>query len=161
MLPACFIDGFHKMSEHSDELKLKDLENQPEGTEIPLARFLKLVKFNADGLIPAIAQQHDTKEVLMMAWMNQAALLETINTQRVCYYSRSRQGLWRKGESSGQTQLLKSLAFDCDGDCIVMQVDQTGPACHTGRRDCFFFEVKGNQIVINSKPLIDPSELYK
>lgn len=148
------------MSEQSSGLNLKDLENQPEGTEIPLARFLKLVKFNSDGLIPAIAQQHDTKEVLMMAWMNQAALLETINTQRVCYYSRSRQALWRKGESSGQTQSLKSLAFDCDGDCIVMQVDQTGPACHTGRRDCFFFEVEGNQIIINSKPLINPSELY-
>ena len=143
------------------DLTLKELENQPQGTEIPLARFLKLVKFNSDGLIPAIAQQHDTKEVLMMAWMNETALLETINTQRVCYYSRSRQSLWRKGESSGQVQMLKSLTFDCDGDTLVLQVDQTGPACHTGRRDCFFFEVKGSEVVINSEPMIDPAELYK
>ena len=80
---------------------------------------------------------------------------------RVCYWSRSRRGLWRKGESSGQIQQLKSLVLDCDGDTILMQVDQTGPACHTGRRSCFFYEVEGEVISINSEVLIDPGELYK
>jgi phosphoribosyl-AMP cyclohydrolase len=96
------------------------------------------VRFDAAGLVPAIAQSHTTGEVLMMAWMNRAALAETLATGRVCYWSRSRRSLWRKGETSGNIQRLVELRLDCDGDCILMVVEQTGPACHTGRRSCFF-----------------------
>ncbi len=96
------------------------------------------VRFDVAGLVPAIAQSHTTGEVLMMAWMNRAALTETLATGRVCYWSRSRLSLWRKGETSGNIQRLVELRLDCDGDCILMVVEQTGPACHTGRRSCFF-----------------------
>lgn len=119
------------------------------------------LKFNEAGLIPAIAQQFDTHEVLMMAWMNREALEETLSTGRVCFWSRSRQSLWRKGESSGQVQLLKELRMDCDGDTLLVVVDQTGPACHTGRRSCFYNLVDGDDVTIDSDPLIDPEELYK
>tara|TARA_Y100000589_G_scaffold218695_2_gene206366 strand:+ start:31537 stop:32079 length:543 start_codon:yes stop_codon:yes gene_type:complete len=141
--------------------RFKALETQARGYQVALEEMLPHIKFNEQGLVPAIAQQHDSKEVLMMAWMNREALDETLRTGRVCYWSRSRRGLWRKGESSGQIQQLKSLVLDCDGDTILMQVDQTGPACHTGRRSCFFYEVEGEVISINSEVLIDPGELYK
>ena len=118
------------------------------------------LKYNQDGLIPAIAQQHDTKEVLMMAWMNAESIQETIETGRVCYWSRSRQAFWRKGESSGQIQMLKEFRVDCDSDTLLLLVDQTGPACHTGRRSCFYQVVDGNELRIDSEPLIDPKELY-
>ena len=95
------------------------------------------IAFNADGLVPAIAQAVGTGEVLMMAWMNRDAVLETLETGRVCYWSRSRGGLWRKGETSGQVQRLKDFRIDCDGDTLLLQVDQTGPACHTGQTSCF------------------------
>ncbi|PRY65609.1 phosphoribosyl-AMP cyclohydrolase [Vreelandella songnenensis] len=132
----------------------------PDDTLPDTSTLLDAVRFNADGLLPAIAQQHDTKEVLMMAWMNREALEETLTTQRVCYYSRSRKKLWRKGESSGQQQHLKAAALDCDGDTLLLQVEQTGPACHTGRRSCFYLSLTDEQAHINSKPLIDPAELY-
>lgn len=122
---------------------------------------LDKAKFNQDGLIPAIAQQYDTKEVLMMAWMNRVSIEETLSTGRVCYWSRSRQQYWRKGESSGQVQLLKDLYFDCDFDTLLLSVDQTGPACHTGRRHCFFYKVVGEDVIIDSEPMIDPKELYQ
>ena len=96
----------------------------------------------------------------MLAWMNETALRETLTTGRVCYWSRSRQSLWRKGESSGQVQMLKELRLDCDGDTILCRVDQTGPACHTGRRDCFYLKVDGDRLVIDQEPLIDPETLY-
>ncbi len=118
------------------------------------------LKFNDDGLIPAIAQQYDTHEVLMMAWMNQASIEESLKTGRVCYWSRSRQAYWRKGESSGQIQMLKELRVDCDGDTLLLLVDQTGPACHTGRRSCFYQLAEGDTLTIDSEPLIDPAELY-
>ena len=118
------------------------------------------LKYNEDGLIPAIAQQHDTGEVLMMAWMNQASIKETLKTGRVCYWSRSRQAYWRKGESSGQVQMLKELRIDCDADTLLIKVNQTGPACHTGRRNCFYQVIEGDNIVIDAEPLIDPAELY-
>lgn len=121
---------------------------------------LDTLKYNQEGLIPAIAQQYDTHEVLMMAWMNRASIEETLNTGRVCYWSRSRQKFWRKGEESGQVQLLKELRFDCDADTILVVVDQTGPACHTGRRSCFYHKVEGEQVIIASEPMIDPSKLY-
>ena len=99
---------------------------------------LEAVRFNDDGLVPAIAQQAETGEILMMAWMNREALIETVTTGRVCYWSRSRRALWRKGESSGQVQSLKELRVDCDGDTLLLMVEQQGVACHTGRRSCFY-----------------------
>jgi phosphoribosyl-AMP cyclohydrolase len=119
------------------------------------------LKYNADGLIPAIAQQYDSGEVLMLAWMNKVSIEETLQTKRVCYWSRSRQAFWRKGESSGQIQQLKEMSIDCDEDTLLLKVDQTGPACHTGRRSCFFYKITDDRIKINSDPLIDPKELYK
>jgi len=97
--------------------------------------------FNEAGLIPAIAQQHDTGEVLMLAWMNRESIEETLETGRVCYYSRSRAALWRKGETSGHVQRLVEMRLDCDGDTILLLVEQTGPACHTGAHNCFFRRV--------------------
>ena len=99
---------------------------------------LDQIVFNNEGLVPAIAQQHDTGEVLMLAWMNRESLAETLDTARVCYWSRSRKQLWRKGETSGHTQRLVEARIDCDNDTILLLVDQVGPACHTGERTCFF-----------------------
>ena len=117
--------------------------------------------FDKDGLIPAIAQQHDTGEVLMLAWMNRAALDETLKTGRVCYWSRSRGSLWRKGETSGQVQSLIELRVDCDADCLLLLVDQTGVACHTGRRSCFFTAIRGGEAKTIGAVLVDPKALYK
>lgn len=102
------------------------------------AALVAAVRFDANGLVPAIAQSRDTGEVLMLAYMNREALEETIATGRVCYWSRSRGALWRKGESSGHTQRLVAIALDCDGDALLLHVEQLGPACHTGARSCFF-----------------------
>jgi phosphoribosyl-AMP cyclohydrolase len=102
------------------------------------AALVAAVRFDADGLVPVIAQSRDTGEVLMLAYMNREALEETIATGRVCYWSRSRGKLWRKGETSGHTQRLVGIALDCDGDALLLQVEQLGPACHTGARSCFF-----------------------
>ncbi len=124
------------------------------------AEALTAIKFDANGLVPAIAQQHDTGEVLMMAWMNRESVAETLATQRVCYYSRSRGGLWRKGETSGQTQHLKELRVDCDGDTLLLLVHQDGVACHTGRRNCFFRAVRDGELVEIAAPEISPEALY-
>ena len=99
------------------------------------------VAFSADGLVAAVAQQHDSGEVLMVAWMSRAALIETLTTDRVTYWSRSRHALWRKGESSGHTQRLVDCRLDCDGDTLLLLIDQVGPACHTNRRACFYRQV--------------------
>ena len=122
--------------------------------------FLDSVAFDASGLVPAIAQQHDTGEVLMMAWMNRAAIEETLRTGRVCYWSRSRASLWRKGETSGQVQRLIELRVDCDNDCLLVLVDQTGVACHTGRRSCFFTAIRGGARTIIADVEIAPEQLY-
>ncbi|MCQ2913916.1 MAG: phosphoribosyl-AMP cyclohydrolase [Alphaproteobacteria bacterium] len=100
--------------------------------------FLSLVKFNDMGLVPVIAQQHDTGDVLMMAWANKEALIETIETKRMCYYSRSRKEFWRKGDTSGHIQKMIDLYIDCDGDTILAKIDQVGAACHTNNRSCFY-----------------------
>jgi phosphoribosyl-AMP cyclohydrolase len=121
---------------------------------------LGALRFDANGLIPAIARQHDTDEVLMLAWMNRDAVIETLTTGRVCYWSRSRNALWRKGETSGQTQHLQEFRIDCDGDTILLLVDQEGVACHTGRRACFYRAVRDGALVEIAKPLIDPEKLY-
>ena len=118
------------------------------------------IKFDADGLVPAIAQQFDSGEVLMMAWMNAESIAETLRSGRVCYWSRSRQSLWRKGETSGQVQALKELRLDCDGDTILLHVDQTGVACHTGRRNCFYRAVRGGELVTIAEAEADPKKLY-
>jgi phosphoribosyl-AMP cyclohydrolase len=116
--------------------------------------------FDANGLVPAVAQQHDTGEVLMMAWMNREAVVETLTTGRVCYWSRSRGRLWRKGETSQQVQYLKEFRLDCDGDTILLLVEQEGVACHTGRRTCFYRAVRNGSLVEIAAPLIDPEKLY-
>ena len=121
---------------------------------------LAAIAFNADGLVPAIAQQHDTGEVLMMAWMNRESVAETLATGRVCYYSRSRKGLWRKGETSGQTQHLRELRVDCDGDTLLLLVHQDGVACHTGRRNCFYRAARDGQLVEIAAPEVSPDVLY-
>ena len=118
------------------------------------------LKYNDDGIIPAIAQQHDTGEILMMAWMNKDSAAETLRTGRVCYWSRSRQKLWRKGESSGQVQTLKDFRWDCDADTVLMQVHQEGVACHTGRRNCFYLAVRDDAVVKIADVEINPDELY-
>jgi len=135
-------------------------ERAPRGASLPLAQVLASLKLNADGLIPAIAQQHNSGEVLMMAWMNREALEETLATGRVCYWSRSRGALWRKGESSGQIQQLKEARLDCDGDTLLLLVDQTGPACHTGRKSCFYNAIRKDRVEVMSEPLVDPVLLY-
>jgi phosphoribosyl-AMP cyclohydrolase len=122
--------------------------------------FLSLVRFDADGLVPVIAQQYDSGEVLMMAWMNRDAIEETLANGHVCYWSRSRQAYWRKGESSGQVQMLRELRIDCDGDTLLALVDQKGVACHTGRRSCFYRAAKGDDVIEIAKPLVSEEELY-
>lgn len=119
----------------------KQYENLSVNQEVSLEDVLHNLVFNEKQLIPAIAQQHDTGEVLMMAWMNRASIEETLKTGRVCYWSRSRQQYWRKGESSGHEQRLVSMRVDCDGDALLLLVNQTGPACHTNRRSCFYVEI--------------------
>ena len=118
---------------------------------------LALIKFNKDGLVPAIAQQHDTGEVLMMAWQNEEAVRETFATGAAVYWSRSRGTLWRKGESSGHTQRLIDYRVDCDGDTILMLVDQIGPACHTNRPNCFFTSIQDEPVEL-TKPMDDGDE---
>jgi phosphoribosyl-AMP cyclohydrolase len=129
----------------------------------PLAavtRALEAIKFDAAGLVPAIAQQHDTGEVLMMAWMNREAVVTTLNSGAAHYYSRSRGALWRKGEQSGQTQALVDFRIDCDGDTLLLLVDQKGVACHTGRRNCFFRAIREAELTTIADVEIDPGKLY-
>jgi len=109
------------------------------------------LRFDARGLIPAIAQGTDG-EVLMLAWMNAESLAETLRTGQVTYWSRSRSALWRKGETSGHVQRLEELRVDCDRDCLLLIVEQTGPACHTNRPSCFFTAVREGEEVILSEP---------
>ena len=130
-------------------------------TDDAVAAVTAALAFNADGLVPAIAQQHDTGEVLMLAWMNRDAVAETLRTGRVCYWSRSRSVLWRKGETSGQVQALVEFRFDCDADTVLLRVDQTGVACHTGRRSCFFNAVRDGRIETIAEVEVDPAGLYR
>jgi len=132
-----------------------------EMTDDAVAAVTAALAFDKDGLVPAIAQQHDTGEVLMLAWMNRDAVAETLRTGQVCYWSRSRGALWRKGETSGQVQALVEFRFDCDADTVLLRVDQTGVACHTGRRSCFFNAVRGGRVETIAEVEIDPAELYR
>ncbi len=121
---------------------------------------LAAIRFNQDGLVPAIAQQFDSGEVLMLAWMNKDAVIETLQSGQVCYYSRSRQRLWRKGESSGQRQKLMRFLVDCDGDTLLLAVDQQGVACHSGHRSCFYSEAGSDGFQEIAPVLVAPEELY-
>ncbi|MGY6694963.1 MAG: phosphoribosyl-AMP cyclohydrolase [Roseinatronobacter sp.] len=113
------------------------------------------LRYDEKGLIPAIAQDHESGEVLMMAWMNAESVAKTLSTGRVTYWSRSRQSFWVKGESSGHTQTLVDFRVDCDRDCILLRVEQIGPACHTMRRSCFFTSVREEGEVELMKPVTD------
>lgn len=127
-------------------------------------KLIKIIKFNKDGLVPAIAQQHDTGEVLMLAWMNKDSIQQTLTTNQVCYWSRSRQKLWRKGETSGNTQRLIEFRYDCDEDTILLIIDQTGAACHTGRRNCFYRVAKNEsgeiETTLTEKKNITPKSKF-
>ena len=117
--------------------------------------FVAAIQFDAQGLVPAIAQQHDTGEVLMMAWMDRYAVAETMRSGRACYWSRSRRAPWRKGDTSGHVQTLVDLRVDCDGDTLLVLVEQTGVACHTGRHNCFFRAVRNGDLKTIAPVLVD------
>jgi len=125
------------------------------------ATILDAIKFDERGLVPAIAQDHGSKQVLMMAWMNRAAVEATLNEKRAVYYSRSRQSLWRKGESSGNVQKLLDIRLDCDGDTLLLSVEQVGGvACHTGRANCFYRALNEQGWYDAENVLVDPKKLY-
>lgn len=131
------------------------LEIAPDGARTPLVDVLQHVPWNQQGLIAAIAQQHDTGEVLMLAWMNSAALAETLETGRACYWSRTHKRLWRKGETSGNVQRVIGARLDCDGDAVLLMIDQSGGACHTGRRSCFYNVIEGDEVVVLGNSQVD------
>ena len=115
-----------------------------------------------NGLVPAIAQDWETGEILMLAYMNREAFEETLNTGRACYYSRSRSKLWRKGEESGNVQKVREVRVDCDRDTIVLKVEQVGgAACHTGYRSCFYRKIENGGLVEDGEKVFDPKEVYK
>ncbi|WP_372739375.1 phosphoribosyl-AMP cyclohydrolase [Neptunomonas sp.] len=124
--------------------------------------WLERIKWDEKGLIPAIAQDHKTGRVLMVAWMNQESLRLTVEEQRAVYWSRSRQKLWRKGEESGHVQTLHEVRLDCDNDVLVLQVEQKGGiACHTGRESCFFSVLRDGKWVAEDPVLKNPDDIYK
>lgn len=115
----------------------------------------------AGGLVAAVAQDADTDQVLMMAWMNQEAFEETVRTRRACYFSRSRNKLWRKGEESGHVQEVREILIDCDGDTVLLKVKQIGgAACHEGYASCFFRRVDGEELNVIAEKIFDPKEVY-
>jgi phosphoribosyl-AMP cyclohydrolase len=124
--------------------------------------FYDQLKYNPDGLIPAIIQERATGRVLMMAWMNRASLETTIATGKTHFWSRSRQKFWMKGETSGHTQTVKEISFDCDGDTLLIQVEQIGAACHEGFKSCFFRSVAGTNgdVQVTEGQLKPPGEIY-
>ena len=130
---------------------LKELEGRSDGTIVSLEEILNQLKFNEAGLIPAIAQDHLSKDVLMLAWMDRTAIKKTLEEGYVTYFSRSRQSYWKKGETSGHVQRLVQMSFDCDGDAVLIEVEQTGTACHTMRKTCFYLKVNGLNVSIASK----------
>ena len=149
------------MAGGSSNALFKQLESASQGESVALRDVLDALRFADDGLIPAIAQQHDTGEIVMVGYMNRATLEETLTTGRVCYYSRSRNRVWRKGEESGNIQMLRDLRIDCDGDALLLAVDQRGPACHTGRRSCFYLKVDGDRVMVTDAPLQRPEDMYQ
>lgn len=125
------------------------------------ASWLDEVQWDEDGLVPAIAQDASSGQVLMVAWMNRDAFSETVSSGRAVYWSRSRSRLWRKGEESGHVQTVKEIRLDCDGDVVLLKVDQAGGiACHTGRANCFFRKLEAGNWVITQPVLVEPDEIY-
>lgn len=125
------------------------------------ADWLYEVRWDENGLVPAIAQDASSGQVLMVAWMDRAALAETVNTDRAVYWSRSRSRIWRKGEESGHVQTVKEICLDCDGDVVLLKVDQAGGiACHTGRAHCFYRKLDAGKWVITEPILRDPGQIY-
>ena len=122
---------------------------------------LAAIKFDAQGLVPAIAQQHDSGEVLMMAYMDRDAVAETMRSGRVCYWSRSRKAPWRKGDTSGHIQSLIDFRVDCDGDTVLVLVEQEGVACHTGRHNCFFRAIRAGKLEEIAPIVVDMDKLGK
>lgn len=122
---------------------------------------LDAVTFNADGLVPAIVQDATTDDILMMAYMNAETLQQTLDTGRMTYWSRSRQSVWVKGATSGHTQAVVSVRLDCDGDALLFRVEQTGGACHTGRRSCFFRKAEDGVWVNDGEKVFDPDAVYE
>jgi phosphoribosyl-AMP cyclohydrolase len=124
--------------------------------------WLNAIKWDENGLVPAIAQDAETGEVLMFAWMNREALAKTAELGEAVYFSRSRRKLWHKGEESGHTQKVREIRTDCDSDVVLLKIDQTGGiACHTGRRSCFFNRLDGDEWSAVEEVLKDPKEIYK
>jgi len=125
--------------------------------------FIKQIKFDAHGLVPAIIQDAAGKKVLMVAFMNREALTKTLASGKTHFYSRSRKKLWLKGESSGHTQTVKGIFFDCDSDCLLIKVKQKGAACHNGYAGCFYrkFDPKSGKISVVGKKVFDPKKVYK
>jgi phosphoribosyl-AMP cyclohydrolase len=125
--------------------------------------FIEQLKWTSDGLIPAIIQEQSTGRVLMMAWMNRASLEKTIATNQTWFWSRSRKAFWMKGETSGHVQIVKDIAFDCDGDTLLIQVEQTGAACHEGYHSCFFRSAgkSGEDWRMTEPRLADPEGIYR
>jgi phosphoribosyl-AMP cyclohydrolase len=124
-------------------------------------KMIAAIQFDTQGLVPAVAQQQGSGEVLMMAYMNRAAVVETMRTGRVCYWSRSRRAPWRKGDTSGHIQELVELRVDCDGDTLLVEVEQTGVACHTGRHNCFFRAVRDGELTEIAPVEIDMDKIGK
>ncbi|HLG46755.1 MAG TPA: phosphoribosyl-AMP cyclohydrolase [Reyranella sp.] len=124
-------------------------------------KMLAAIQFDAQGLVPAIAQQHGTGEVLMMAWMDRNAVAETMSTGRACYWSRSRKAPWRKGDTSGHIQQLVELRVDCDGDTLLVEVEQIGVACHTGRHNCFFRAIRDGELTEIAPIEVDMASIGK
>ena len=124
-------------------------------------KMIAAIKFDAQGLVPAVAQQQGSGEVLMMAYMDRDAVVETMHTGRVCYWSRSRRAPWRKGDTSGHIQELVELRVDCDGDTLLVEVEQTGVACHTGRHNCFFRAIRGGELTEIAPVEVDMEKIGK
>ena len=122
-------------------------------------KMLAAIQFDTQGLVPAVAQQQGSGEVLMMAYMNRDAVVETMRTGRVCYWSRSRRAPWRKGDTSGHIQELVELRVDCDGDTLLVEVEQTGVACHTGRHNCFFRAIRGGELTEIAPIVVDMEKI--
>ena len=137
----------------SDRDFFRELEDSEPGDQISFRELVEQLRFNDAGLVPVIAQDVETETVLMLAWMNRVALEQTISTGLMTYWSRSRQKLWLKGETSGHYQSVQSISFDCDGDAVLCKVRQEGSACHTGRKHCFYLglDVDGETVTITSK----------
>ncbi|MCP3923870.1 MAG: phosphoribosyl-AMP cyclohydrolase [Desulfobacterales bacterium] len=120
------------------------------------------LKFNSNGLLPVIVQDEETGDVLMLAYMNKEAFELTLSSGKATYYSRSRNKLWIKGETSGNTQIVKEVRIDCDNDTVLLKVDQIGKAaCHTGHISCFYQKIENNEIIVTGEPVFNPDEVYK